>query len=524
MRLLVVSRDSAVLRPVWSMVESSHWELELVPNIWEAMDRLQSGMELDIVLLDLPQSHADGLQTLRWLRRIRPTLSIIVIGHAGDNGRQKESLNLGASDYLVRPFEECQLELAIKRNLATDRRVTGPDITSDDVESISDGRFFVAGTPAMRKLRVQAAMLAETNAPVLILGENGTGKETVARLIHGLSVRSGFGFATVNCAALPGDLLERELLGIDRDGGDLCAQFGPGKLESCAPGTVLLNDITEMPLLLQSRLVQVLQNKQSMKPGTEAGVRIDARVLAASTANVERAVGEKRFDENLYQCLTTYTIHVAPLRDRKEEIPALARHLMHRLSRQYCLPPRDLSSSIIEVWLAYNWPGNLAELEQSVKRYLMVGDDELRFVGSHRPSDGEIQFSALATHPGEGGTEPLIGQGRTAGLGSRSLRSLIQSVKSETERNAIAVALERTGWNRKAAARLLKVSYRTVLYKIEQYKMTSANSAAFPISNGTRVCSGDARRHDGPSNDIAPAAQNLEGMLDRSLIRSVRIR
>ena len=500
MRLLVVSRDSAVLRPVWSIVESSSWQLELASNIWEAMDRLQSGLELDIVLLDLPQSDADGLHSMRWLRRIRPALPIILIANPGNIGSQEESLHLGAGDYLIRPFEERQLELAIKRNLALPREVTGPDITSDDVESTSDGRFFVAGTPAMRKLRAHAAMLAETNASVLILGEDGSGKETLARLIHRLSVRSGFCFATVNCAALPADLLERELFGMDRDRTSQCTQYGAGKLERCAHGTILLNDVTEMPLMLQSRLVQVLQNKPFMKSGTEA----DVRVLAASSTNLDRVVAEKRFDENLYKCLTAYTIHLGPLRDRREEIPGLARHLMHRLSRQYCLPQRDISASMIEAWVAYNWPGNLPELEQSVKRYLMVGDNELRFVGGHRSSDGDVQVSAFKTDRAASATEPLLGQARMADLESRSLRSLIQSVKSETERNAIAVALERTGWNRKAAARLLKVSYRTVLYKIEQYKMTAANSAALPISGGNSVCNADTHSYDGSPSDIEP--------------------
>lgn len=485
-RLLVVSRDSAVLRPLWSMGESNSWQLEIAANAWEAMDKVQSGVTLDLILLDMPHGDADGLHFLRWLRRLRPALPIVMIGHPGDVGRKQESIRMGARDHLVRPLDDQQLEMTILRNLAVTCDDTEMEITSDDVEQVSDDTFFIGISPVMRKLRAQAALLAEANVPVLILGEDGSGKETTARLIHGLSVRSGFEFTKVNCAALPGDLLERELFGYEKNGTSSPARIKYGKLELGARGTILLDEITEMPQDLQSKLLQVLQNQQFVRPGGSSIVNVDIRVLATSPVNVERAISENRLREDLFRYLSDYTIHVPPLRERKEELPFLSRHFMHQLSKRYGLPQRELSPSIAEAWQAYNWPGNLQELEHSVKRYLMVGEIDMAFEKNSSDSDGGTRNASIARQR-NGNHLPLSTSNSQAGAtGSNSLRSLIQSVKSEAEKNAIAAALEKTGWNRKAAARLLNVSYRSVLYKIEQYQMTSPDSHLYSKANGVK--------------------------------------
>ena len=230
-RLLFVSRDSLLVRTLWSLGESSSWQLEIVGNVWEAMERVQSGGPPDLLLLDLPQGDADGLHILRWLRRLRPALPIILIGHAGDVRKRQEVIRLGAREYLVRPLDDRRLATVIQSHLSMVCETTEPDITSDDVDLISDDTFFIAISPIMRELRAQAALLAQVSVPVLILGEGGSGKETTARLVHKLSLRSGFEFTKVNCAALPGDLLERELFGYEWDGTSTPVSIKAGKLE-----------------------------------------------------------------------------------------------------------------------------------------------------------------------------------------------------------------------------------------------------------------------------------------------------
>jgi len=466
--------------------ESNCWRFETAFNAWEAMDKVQSGITPDLLLLDLSQGDGDGLHILRWMRRLRPALPIILIGHAGDNGRREESMRMGASDYLMRPLEDRQLEMVIQRSLSAAGDGVEAEFTSDDVEAIGNDTYFIGVSPIMRKLRDQAALLAEANVPVLILGEGGSGKETTARLIHKLSVRSGFTFAKVNCAALPGDLLERELFGHEKLTQNGPARTKHGKLELCAQGTILLDEIGEMPLSLQANLLEVIENRQFIRPGSSAPIEADVRILAADTTKLERAISEKRLREDLYHQLSAYTIHVPPLRERKEELPFLSRHIMHRLARHYGLSPRDYSPGIINAWQAYDWPGNLRELEHFVKRYLMVGDKELTFEKPRTSPEGGAK-NPPATRPLRTNQHvPPASHSNAGSGGSKSLRSLIQSVKSEAERNAIAVALEKTGWNRKAAARLLNVSYRTVLYKIEQYKMTASDSMPHTRAKASR--------------------------------------
>jgi len=232
-------------------------------------------------------------------------------------------------------------------------------------------------------------------------------------------------------------------------------------------------------------LLQVLQTKQFFRPGSGATVEVDVRILAATSANIERALSEKKLREDLYYRLSAFTVQAPPLRQRKDELPLLLRHFMHHLAKHYGLPARTFSPSVLDACHAYSWPGNLRELEEFVKRYLMMGDKELAFAA---PKSDHIPGNGKAARNPEPDMEVLIaGDNGERSSSLNSLKSLVQSVRCEAERSAIATALDKTGWNRKAAARLLKVSYRTLLYKIEQYHMSSAEThpSAFP-GTGTR--------------------------------------
>jgi DNA-binding NtrC family response regulator len=249
-----------------------------------------------------------------------------------------------------------------------------------------------------------------------------------------------------------------------------------------------------MPSSVQSKLLQVLQNKQFFRPGSGATVSVDVRILAATSANIDRALSEKKLREDLYYRLSAFTMQAPPLRQRKDELPLLLRHFMHHLAKHYGLPPRTFSPSVLDACHAYSWPGNLHELEEFVKRYLMMGDKELIFAtpSEHAPKNGKAHAMLepiRETHFADQdfARQDSAGQDEERPASLNSLKSLVQSVRYEAERNAIATALDKTGWNRKAAARLLKVSYRTLLYKIEQYHMSSSEAHPSSFSaNGTR--------------------------------------
>ena len=479
-RLLLVTRESAVLSLLWSVGEAKKWHLESATNGWGAMERVQSGVTPDLLILDLPRADGDGLHFLRWLRRLRPELPILVLCDDDDNPTQQEAVRLGARECLLKPVETGDLQEAIHQQLSACEQ-DDAGITSDDVEHVDGEISFVSASPIMRKLRAQIESLAEIDNPILITGEPGSGKETVARLIHQLSIRSGFHFGKVNCAALPSDLLEAELFGYDRKGTGL-PQLKTGKLELCDKGTILLDDVTEMPLSLQAKLVQVMQTKRFTRPGSGVSVPVNVRILTASTNNLEPALSDNKLREDLLYRLSTYTVLVPPLRDRREEIPLLLHYFMRQLARQYALSPRTFSSGVLEACQAHCWPGNLREMENFVKRYLLAGGKELPFGNG---------ATVQASQEKRGGGQGAPARSATAvtsndGAGSESLKALVQNVKLEAEKNAIAAALERTGWNRKAAARLLKVSYRTLLYKIEQYQMRSPESSVVQGGPGFR--------------------------------------
>ena len=353
----------------------------------------------------------------------------------------------------------CSSDLAIRRSLSSEENGE----VGEEIEQIADDLFFVAVGISMRKLRAQLELLAQVSTPLLIVGENGTGKELAARLVHRLSVRSGSRFFKLNCAALPGDVLENELFGYRAVPGNGWNRLS--KFELCKRGTLLLDEITEMPASLQLKLLMVLQDGSFITADGQSRLEMDARIMAAASGNLEQAMAEGKLREDLYYRLSAFTVQVPPLRDRKEEIPLLLGHFMNQLARKYGLPARMFSPAMVAACQRYDWSGNLRELEQFVKRHLLMGEDG---VAPGAPEQDGI-VADLRQLPGNDvpGTEAYPNDGSTSGL-----KSLLRSVKGETERNAIATALEQTRWNRKAAARLLKVSYRTLLYKIQQYHMS----------------------------------------------------
>ena len=386
-----------------------------------------------------------------------------------DANRQKEATRLGAKDILLRPVSESQVESVLRRHLGTAN--DDAEMASEDIESLGEDEFFLSVSPAMQQLRAQAELLAQADVPVLILGEPGSGKGTVARLIHQKSVHSGFKFLRVNCAEMPADLLEIELFGRE-NGSSNGSVKALGKLEIGQRGTILLDEITEMPLALQSRILKVLQDRQFVRSGEPKPVEVDVRILAASSDKLDQALAEKRLNPDLYYRLSAFTVNVPPLRQRKEEIRILLRYLMHKLAKYYGLAPREFTAigagGLSESLLAGQFEG-VGNLRQALFNRRRRRTDSNRTGSKLRRRESSVA----------GPLREIRGKKLEAAAGAaipQSLKSMIQSVRWETERNAIAAALEKTGWNRKAAARLLGVSYRTILYKIEQYEMSAPES------------------------------------------------
>ena len=476
--MLLVSREPSALPGLRSVGEWNSWQMETVSCGLEALERVQNGLIPDLVVLDVLPGDSDSLPTLRWLRRSRPATPVVVISSADGCRQVMEAELLEADQCLVKPYEPKDLERALRRYLRGRESVAEPELASvaSDIEILGDDFFYVAASRAMRVLRARAEMLAQANVSVLIVGEFGSGIETTARLIHKLSVRSPFPFLKVNCAALPVDLLSRELFGYEVVSVRGQVETKPGKLELCHNGTLVLEDIDSMPESLQAKLQPVLQNGRFTRLGGEAPVRTDVRILATLSRPGEGATLGRAGHPEVYEVFSKFTLHVPPLRERAEDIPLLIGNFLSRLARKYGLPTRQVSTSLLAECQSHSWPGNLHELEDFVKRYLILGDDSL--VHREAPSVAGPNVyptgNAYASH-----AVPV--QASSKKNGATSLKSLVRSAKGEAEKNAIAHALETTRWNRKAAARLLGISYRALLYKIQEYHMSPADPSIVVI-------------------------------------------
>jgi transcriptional regulator with PAS, ATPase and Fis domain len=305
----------------------------------------------------------------------------------------------------------------------------------------------------MKKIRSQAKLVASVDIPVLMLGESGTGKEVVSRLIHRYSPRAHRTFLKVNCAALPGELLESELFGYEPGAFTGATHSKPGKFELCNKGTILLDEIGEMPTVLQAKLLHVLQDQQFSRLGSRNIIKVDVRIIAATNIDIPKAIAEKKLREDLYYRLNGFTITLPPLRERREEIGILLRHFISQVSESYGRPSMTVSPRLLEACERYNWPGNLRELGNFVKRFLILGDEEMAI--------NELQAGGPLAPSGGGNTLAANPNG--------GLKGLVRNVKDEAEIEAISKALELTNWNRKKAAAMLKISYKALLYKIRQY-------------------------------------------------------
>src|SRR6202166_888552 len=456
--ILLVDDEPGMLRYIRTLLEVDNYKVETATTGEEAVERVQKGLRPELVLLDLLMPGIDGLQTLEQLRKLQPGVKVVMLSCVSDTRKVVQAIRLGAHDYLTKPFQKSELDTVIDQCLGTNQQNY-----PGEVEEVGDEVFFVAASPVMRKLRSQAALVANVDIPVLMLGESGTGKEVMARLIHKLSPRAHRTFLKVNCAAVPADLLESELFGYEAGAFTGANHPKPGKFELCNKGTILLDEIGEMPTTLQAKLLHILQDGQFSRLGSRNVIKVDVRILAATNIDIPEALATKRLREDLYYRLNAFTLSLPPLRERKEEIPILLKHFMSRMSESYARPPLPLSPPLMEACLRHAWPGNLRELSNFIKRYLVLGDETLA-------------ASELQPRPDGGGGAHSEGVTRSSGNSGGGLKSLSRQAKDEAEAEAIARALEETNWNRKQAAALLKISYKALLYKIRQYGLAQSRS------------------------------------------------
>lgn len=467
--ILVVDSDIRSLAYTRNILENDCYKVETLTTGGQALQRLRERPAVDLVMVGIGTPEMDGLQTIEACKKFRPEQRIVAFSCVTDTGTVVKAIKLGAVDYMTKPFYKGELDAVLKRSLPAIKATV--DLAGDPalqlhehVESLGNDLFFIAASPAMRQIRNQIELVAKVDLPVLLLGESGVGKEILARLVHNLSQRSRNPLVKLNCAALPADLLESELFGYEVGAFTGAVRPKPGKFELSNHGTILLDEIGEMTAQLQAKLLHVLQDGQFSRLGSRSNIKADFRVLAATNINIDESLANKSFREDLYYRLNTFTINIPPLRERREEIPVLIKHFMSQFSKKYAHPPADCSEKLIQACMQHPWRGNLRELGNFVRRYMILQDEALAIAELESQSKSQLFLT-------EGGND-------TASTGQElGLKSLVRGLKGKTEIRAIEEALIAARWNKKVAATRLNISYKALLYKIRQYQILPAETA-----------------------------------------------
>jgi len=466
-RVLVAGCESSIVNYIRDVLAKDKLQVTSVTRD-QALIRLRKGFVPDVILLQVVQEYA--LETLAALREVCPTVPVLVFSCIQDTKFVVKAMNMGASDYIQLPFNVAGLRDSVRRFIS----LVGDELELEpaDETRLSDDSSLVCASRRMNEIRGQCAILARVDLPVLILGESGTGKEIIAQYIHKMSPRAHRTFMKVNCAAMPADLLESELFGYDQGAFTGAVRSKPGKFEICNMGTILLDEIGEMPTSLQSKLLQVLQDGSFSRLGGRTSIKVDVRVIAATNIDMNAAIAAKTFREDLYYRLNGFCIPMPPLRERKEEIPVLIRHFLRKLSPKYARQPLTVSDQLLRACMEHDWPGNLRELENCVKRLLVLGDERHVF-NDLRCARGNRSAAAPPT--------------KLNVISIGGLKEVARSAMGEAESEAMEEVLKRHNWNRKQAAAELKISYKALLYKIRQYGLSptrESDLAAAEIGRG----------------------------------------
>ncbi len=402
-----------------------------------------SSKQFDMVITDVRMANGDGVHVLKEVKRRSPDVPVILVTAYGTIDNAVEAMKLGAFDYIMKPFSADALEDLVKRGIESVQDANKP--SSDDKEAAA----IISKDPGMLRLLKTAQEIAFSDVTVLIEGESGTGKEMLARFIHNRSYRAGNPFVAINCAAIPDGLLESELFGHEKGAFTGAISKRNGKFIQANTGTLLLDEVGEMSLPLQAKLLRVLQERQVDTIGGKEPVHIDIRVIATTNRTLKREVEEGRFREDLYYRLNVFPMVLPPLKDRKGDIPELARHFMKKLkdnrSRGNRAPVTKISDEAVDVLISHDWKGNIRELENVVERAILIADGDTLLPGH------------------------LMIEGKRDSRNTPSSISAGMSVR-EMETALILKTLEDVNWNRTKAAKLLNIGIRTLRNKLSEYR------------------------------------------------------
>lgn len=482
-KILVAEDEPEVRGYLEAALRSSGFSVDLVEDGEEALACLvERGAEYSLLLMDLIMPRKDGMETLRHIRQFDTGLPIIMFSSAASPLNVVDAIKNGANDFLAKPVGHDLLNRSVQKALRIPAQVAA---SSAEESSSRAEEACIASSSWTRKLDLFLKQVGSSEVPVLLQGETGVGKEVLARQIHACSPRARKAFLKLNCAALPSELIESELFGYERGAFTGAFRSSPGKFEMADGGTILLDEIGDMDFKLQAKLLQVLQDGEFLRLGGKEMCRVNVRVIAATHCDLEQAIVERRFREDLYYRLNVIRIEVPPLRERREEILPLVKFFLKKHSRPGDAPI-EITAPLKQALLIHSWPGNIRELENVVRKLVVLRRPDEAAEELKRDARRQLLASrALSSNDQRVAAEPRKDIHSTADIpghtlsiedpgdlaeisGQTSVLLKVEEARKQAETEAIIAALNTTLWNRKEAAALLNIEYKALLYKIKK--------------------------------------------------------
>jgi DNA-binding NtrC family response regulator len=488
--LLIVDDDVGNLEYLSAIVEALGYAAETACSGEAALCRLAQPPRPDLVIIDVVMPALDGVETLRRYRAGGGKAPVIMCSALDESETVVKAMRAGATDYVTKPFNPDELREILERAAGVSGKAAQVSTAR------GDNRHPLGSAPAMRAIDELIDRIADADVPVLVTGESGVGKDVVARAIHARSPRAGRVFIKINCAALPGELLESELFGHERGSFTGAQKTKPGQFELADGGTLFLDEIGEMPVTMQAKLLQALQDGEFYRVGGQKKIKVDTRVLVATNVDLGKAIARGAFREDLYYRLNVVEVAIPPLRERREDIPRLLEHFLEKYGRRYQRPMASVPPEVLERLSSYDFPGNIRELENLVRRLIVLR--EPRYVLGElqaradavpslpAPASGQLlPFPTEAPLPNPASTitsgqparmtvtvsyeSPNAPPGQIDDEYTIDLKELGRKAANAAEREAIVIMLRHTGGNKREAAERLGISYKAVLYKIREF-------------------------------------------------------
>jgi two-component system response regulator AtoC len=482
---MVVDDDQAMCSFLRAFLAERGYQAVTLSSAEEAVKRYGTERPAAVILDVVMPGDMNGLEALAVFKRIDREVPVIVLSGQGRTTTVVQAMKLGAADFVSKPFDDSDLEVPLANALKQRQLSREVATLREQLQSQSKYKMLFGHSQCMAEVRELIDRVADTDVTVLIRGESGTGKELVARALYATSLRRDRPFVKVNCAALPTELLESELFGFERGAFTGAMQHKPGKFEFANHGTMFLDEISEMSPALQAKLLQVLQDGEFARLGGKHDVHVDVRIVAATNRDLERAVADGHFREDLFFRLNVVCIQLPPLRERREEIPILTEYFLKKYSVHYNKPFSELSQETMRLFMDHDWPGNVRELENLIKRAVVLGmEAPIRkeisqgiAMAAHRlalvtaPARVTAMPKPVAVLP----PTPAAIAAAAADAGNYSLKDISRTAAREAERELILKMLQQTRWNRKQTAEILGISYKALLYKIKENGLDRAS-------------------------------------------------